>query len=116
MSVDVLTFARFKLRMMQKYPDAVIGIQNWGDFLRIETLRLHPTNQGKGRGSAIMRDVNKFADAHDLRVGVTPDPVYGGNMQRLRRFYPRFGYVRNRGRHHDPEISDSYVREPARKL
>lgn len=69
--------------------------------------------RGQGLGSEFMRDLTRYADRTGQRVGLTPSTDRGAtSISRLQRFYRQFGFVPNRGKSRDFEISETMVREP----
>jgi GNAT superfamily N-acetyltransferase len=78
--------------------------------LHLDTLQVvGPRDQGSG--TAFMEAFMALADRRHWTVALTPGTDFGAtSVGRLERFYGRFGFTRNRGRH--PEISESMVRVP----
>ena len=66
----------------------------------------------QGTGTAFMNELTAYADQTGQRIALTPSPDFGGNKKRLTEFYKRFGFVDNKGRARDPEISEAMYREP----
>lgn len=82
-------------------------------YLNLWKIQVEKGLRGEGRGSAAMEDLTRFADDFGLLMTLTPDTSYGGtSVARLKRFYRRFGFVSNKGRHKDFTISDSMYRRP----
>lgn len=71
-------------------------------------------HQGQGHGTAAMQALIHFADHHGCRViltTTTKDPVFGTtSRRRLLRFYRRFGFLSNRGKHRDLRVCDDMIR------
>ncbi|KVD35417.1 hypothetical protein WI84_16235 [Burkholderia ubonensis] len=66
-----------------------------------------------GVGSAFMRDLTRYADEHGARIALSPSTDFGASsVGRLRDFYRRHGFVENKGRNRDFEVSESMYREP----
>lgn len=69
--------------------------------------------RGTGHGSQVMAHVIHWADKHGIVLSLTPATDFGGSsVARLKRFYKRFGFVENKGRNRDYEISDTMYRTP----
>ncbi len=67
----------------------------------------------QGIGSKVMEDLAALADEFGLTIALSPSTDFGASsVDRLRRFYQRFGFVRNRGRHKDWQIYESMYRPP----
>lgn len=69
-----------------------------------------------GIGSAIMTDINKYADEHGKRVTLNPahkDDKFGTTSRnRLIKFYKDHGYIQNKGRHKDFRTNAGMYRNP----
>ncbi|MBN3777451.1 GNAT family N-acetyltransferase [Burkholderia sp. Ac-20345] len=66
-----------------------------------------------GVGSAFMRDLTHYADEHGARIALSPSTDFGAtSVGRLRDFYRRHGFVENKGRNRDFEVSESMYRQP----
>lgn len=87
----------------------VIGGTN-GKPLNIS--RIVAAERGQGTGTAAMTEIIAFADSNGLRVALTPSKDFGGTVSRLKEFYKRFGFVENKGKNKDYEISETMYREP----
>jgi GNAT superfamily N-acetyltransferase len=71
--------------------------------------------RSSGLGSRAMQDLTDYADKSGKRIDLTPSADFGGNKKRLTEFYKRFGFVENKGKNKDYEVSESMYR-PASKL
>jgi GNAT superfamily N-acetyltransferase len=84
--------------------------------LELSSIVVPRENRGQGRGSLAVEALARFADAHGVRVLLTPnrrDPGRGTTSRaRLVRFYRRFGFVENKGRHKDFTTMAGMLREP----
>ncbi len=68
-----------------------------------------------GKGTAAMQALVAYADRTGQRIELTPSSDFGGSKKRLTEFYKRFGFVENKGRNKDYEISEAMYR-PAQQL
>jgi len=66
----------------------------------------------QGLGSAVMGDLARMADQNGVRVALTPSSDFGGNVNRLRDFYSRFGFQPNSGPRRDFSTRESMIRDP----
>lgn len=70
--------------------------------------------RGRGDGSRFMEALTKEADRRGVTLALTPDSSFGASsVRRLGRFYRRFGFRDNKGRHADLRICESMIRKPA---
>ena len=68
---------------------------------------------GVGFGTRFMRDLAAVADENGLTLALTPDTSFGASsVNRLMRFYGRFGFRENKGRYADYTINQSMIRIP----
>lgn len=60
------------------------------------------TNEHKsGYGTKIMNDICEWADSRNKILVLTPSDEYGMNINFLKKFYKKFGFVENKGKHTD---------------
>ena len=65
-----------------------------------------------GIGTKAMIQLINYADATNQKIILTPSPDFGGNKNRLKKFYKRFGFIENKGHKRDFTISESMYRNP----
>lgn len=68
--------------------------------------------RNQGQGTAFMNDLVSEADKVGKTVALTPSSDFGGSKARLQDFYKRFGFVPNKGKTADYEISEAMYRNP----
>jgi hypothetical protein len=68
--------------------------------------------RSSGKGTAAMRQLVGYADRSSQRIVLSPSTDFGGSKARLVEFYKRFGFVENKGRSKDYEVSESMYRDP----
>ena len=72
-----------------------------------------PKNQrNQGVGGRVMRDLLKLADQNGDMVALDPSSDFGGSVAKLKRWYKSLGFVENKGRNRDYEISQDMYRLP----
>jgi hypothetical protein len=57
--------------------------------------------RNSGIGTSFMEDLTNLADQYGYQITLTPDQSYGGNVNKLKDFYQRFGFVFNKGKEKD---------------
>lgn len=91
---------------------------NRAGSLVVDSIIVPQAGQKAGKGTAAMERIVEFADERGMRVALTPaeegDPGGTTSRARLVKFYKRFGFVENKGRNRDPEISEGMYRPAAR--
>ena len=65
-----------------------------------------------GQGTQAMQDIVDRMDREGAIVALTPDDAFGGNKNRLIKFYKRFGFVPNKGRNKDFRFRETMIRYP----
>jgi predicted GNAT family N-acyltransferase len=68
--------------------------------------------RNEGAGTKFMEDLISEADRRKHKLALTPSSDFGGQVPRLHRFYQRFGFVPNKGKHKDFSISEAMYRNP----
>lgn len=68
--------------------------------------------RGQGVGTIFMNDLTKMADESGMQLALTPSSGFGGNKNKLTEWYKKFGFVPNKGKSIDFEISESMKRDP----
>lgn len=69
--------------------------------------------RGQGAGSDAMNQIVDYATQNGKTVTLSPSTSFGGSsVNRLKDFYKRFGFVENKGRNKDFEISESMYFQP----
>lgn len=66
----------------------------------------------QGVGTRVMQDLCDLADGEARRIVLSPTDEWGSSRAGLVRFYKRFGFVENKGRHKDFEVSETMYRDP----
>jgi len=70
--------------------------------------------KGRGNGTKALKELMDFADRKGLTMALTPSSDFGGSKARLTDYYKRLGFVENKGRNKDYEISESMYRPRVR--
>jgi GNAT superfamily N-acetyltransferase len=65
-----------------------------------------------GQGTKAMQDIVDRMDSEGAIIALTPDDAFGGNKNRLIKFYKRFGFVPNKGSNKDFRFRETLIRYP----
>jgi len=68
--------------------------------------------RNSGIGTQYMQDLMSYADSTGKRVELSPSADFGGNKNKLKEFYSRFGFIENKGKNKDFGTMESMYREP----
>jgi hypothetical protein len=80
---------------------------------RVTISMISVPEKGKGTGSKILEMICKYADLNQLKLVLTPEKIEGtSSVERLERFYKRFGFVKNKGKEKDFSFMDAMYRNP----
>lgn len=92
--------------------DVKLNLFQRGDTIRLAKIVVPKERRGEGIGDEILEIIKEFADENDFRITLTPDSSLGGNRAKLIKWYKRHGFIENRGKNKDYEISDAMYRDP----
>jgi predicted GNAT family acetyltransferase len=97
-----------------KYKDQLqdLSIYEKNDSLVVKSIIVKPELRESGYGTKIMEDIIQYADDNNKIVALTPSDSYGGNKNRLIKFYKQFGFVPNKGRNKDFSFMETMIRYP----
>ena len=105
-----VTHRELSKQLRDEFPGLKLDMAGRGQ--RVTISRIVSPAQNEGTGSEVMRRLTHWADASGKTIALTPSADFGGNAKRLREFYKRFGFIENKGRNKDYEISETMYREP----
>lgn len=81
-----------------------------GKRITLSKIVVPQDERSSGKGSAAMQALIDYADNTGQQIELTPSGDFGGNKKRLVDFYRRFGFVENKGRNKDFEVSETMYR------
>lgn len=99
-------------QLKSDYPGLKLSLTGSGNIATLGRIELPTDSRNIGTGTQIMQRITAWADANGKTVALSPSSDFGGNKSRLNEFYKRFGFVENKGRNKDYEISETMYREP----
>ncbi|HCT6226017.1 GNAT family N-acetyltransferase [Acinetobacter baumannii] len=82
------------------------------NILSLHKIVVPEAMRNQGNGTKAMQDIIRYADSQNKTIALTPSSDFGGNKSRLTSFYKKLGFVENKGRNKDYEISESMYRSP----
>jgi 8-oxo-dGTP pyrophosphatase MutT (NUDIX family) len=92
-----------------------VGHTEGSGHAKISLIRTPESERGKGHAGAVMRELTKAADSHGVHLTLTPEPLAGDrktSKAKLTAWYKSHGFVENKGKNKDYEISESMHRPP----
>lgn len=99
--------------LTEEFDGVKLSLIGKGDVVELSKIIVPEEQRGQGTGSQVMQRIIDWADQNGKTVALTPSKDFGGTVSRLKSFYKNFGFVENKGRNKDFEISESMYREPA---
>lgn len=106
------TRQQIEARLIEANPGMKLNLMGNGDTVTLSRIELPAEGRQQGTGSKIMQEITDWADANGKKLALTPSADFGGNKKRLGEFYKRFGFLDNKGKNKDFEVSESMVRDP----
>lgn len=103
-------------RLQEANPGLKLDLLGSGDRLTLSRIELPKEGRQQGAGTKIMADITAWADASGKTIGLTPSGDFGGNKSRLVKFYKRFGFIENKSKNRDFEISEAMYRPAQQSL
>lgn len=98
--------------LAERFPTVDFRLNQHGANATLAKVVVPKADRGTGLGSDFMSALTKAADDDGATLALSPSGDFGGSKARLVDFYKRFGFVPNKGRNIDYEISESMLRIP----
>jgi hypothetical protein len=83
-----------------------------GQNINLSRIEVNQAGRGQGTGTKAMQEIIDYADQAGRTIVLSPSADFGGNVNRLTKFYKRLGFTENKGRGKDYAISEAMYREP----
>lgn len=74
------------------FPRVTVDI-SWNNAIILEKIIVATPVRNRGIGSQVVKYICEFADINKVSIILSPDSTFGGDIDRLREFYARFGFV-----------------------
>lgn len=110
--VQQQTAREFAASLREENPGLKIDLVGSGKVVTLSRIVVPDDARNSGTGTAVMQRLTQWADQNGKTLALSPSGDFGGNKARLGDFYKRFGFVENKGRAKDYEISETMYREP----
>jgi GNAT superfamily N-acetyltransferase len=86
-----------------------------GRYVRPNKIIIPKEKRNQGLGTKVLQSIITLADSQERTLVLSPSTDFGASsVERLKRFYKRFGFVENRGRNKDFGISQTLYRIPTK--
>lgn len=110
--VQQQTAREFAASLREEMPGLKIDLMGSGKVVTLSRIVVPDDARNSGTGTEVMQRITRWADQNGKTLALSPSGDFGGNKARLGDFYKRFGFVENKGRAKDYEISETMYREP----
>ena len=90
------------------YPDVRIFAHEGKNNIKITSLLVPKEQRGKGIGTDIIKKIKEYAQKVNKTVSLSPGPEKGYKAK-LTKFYIDLGFIQNKGRNKDFELSDPFA-------
>ena len=64
-----------------------------GQYIYLVCIKVKKSQTAKGYGSAVMSEILKVADLHNVRIRLYATNIFGADLHRLYGFYQKLGFV-----------------------
>jgi GNAT superfamily N-acetyltransferase len=90
------------------YPDVKIFAHEGKNNIKITSLLVPKEQRRKGIGTDIIKKIKEYAQKVNKTISLSPAPEKGYKAK-LTKFYKDLGFVQNKGRNKDFELSDPFA-------
>ena len=103
------------IKTVKAYIGEEVEVSLHGDAKKgyvLSKIEVSGDERNAGQGTKAMQDIVDRMDREGAIIALTPDDAFGGNKNRLIKFYKRFGFVPNKGRNKDFRFRETMIRYP----
>lgn len=86
-----------------------LEIYEYDDYIELKKIVVPKDRRGEGIGSDVMQELIEYCRENDKDLFVTPSSAFGGNVNKLTKFYKSFGFKNNKGKYRDFRSMESLV-------
>ncbi|MFV2016382.1 MAG: GNAT family N-acetyltransferase [Candidatus Heimdallarchaeota archaeon] len=79
------------------YPVTLIMEKNF-NRIQLDLIKVHEDRRGEGIGREVMIRLISYSNLHRLQIELTPSGKFGSSKRKLRKFYKKLGFVKNKRR------------------
>ena len=103
------------IKTVKAYVGEEVEVSLHGDAKKgyvLSKIEVSGDERNAGQGTKEMQNIVDRMDREGAIIALTPDDAFGGNKNRLIKFYKRFGFVPNKGRNKDFRFRETMIRYP----
>jgi len=86
-----------------------LEIYEYDDYIELKKIVVPKDKRGEGIGSDVIQELIEYCRENDKDLFVTPSSAFGGNVNKLTKFYKSFGFKNNKGKYRDFRSMESLV-------
>ena len=95
-------------KLKAEYPGLDLDVwESSNDYIELAMIRLPKEMQSQGIGTKVIREIQDYANQVGKPIVISPQPGRG-KKKSLESFYRNLGFVRNRGRNMDYQLSSFF--------
>lgn len=87
-------------------------IQGGSRYIVVDKIFIEPEFRGEGYAGDAMKILFQFADKHNIIITLTPDNLWGSNVNKLKKWYKSLGFIENKGKSKDFQTMQLMYRLP----
>ena len=98
--------------LKEQYPNVIFELRYSNDFVELNRFIVPKELRKQGIGTKFMKALIQFANINNSMIVLTPSDSFGAtSVMRLKKFYKRFGFVENKGRNKNFQLSCGMYRK-----
>lgn len=86
-----------------------LEIYEYDNYIELKKIVVPKDKRGEGIGSDVIQELIEYCRENDKDLFVTPSSAFGGNVNKLTKFYKSFGFKNNKGKYRDFRSMESLV-------
>jgi len=87
-------------------------IQGGNRYIVVDKIFIEPEFRGEGYANDAIKILFDFADKHNMIITLTPDNLWGSNVNKLKKWYKSLGFTENKGKDKDFQTMQLMYRLP----
>ena len=99
-------------KLKEQYPDVIFELKYGNNTIELNRIVIPKELRKQGIGSQFMKALIQFASINKSLIILTPSDSFGAtSVARLKKFYKRFGFVENKGKNANYQLSCGMYRK-----
>ena len=99
-------------KLKEQYPNIIFDLRYGNNTIELNRFVIPKELRKQGIGSQFMKALIQFASINKSLIILTPSDSFGAtSVARLKKFYKRFGFVENKGKNANYQLSCGMYRK-----